>query len=484
MILFRPPRIASTLATVLAPAMLLVAGCAQSPDYQRPALPIPATLGALTQAPDGVAHRAQMELSVEERAFLRSFSPTEDLAPLVTRGLTNNADFRMAAHAVAQAQAQYRVVAAAQLPQMDATASSTQQHFDSAQLQALYGQKLASSGLGVSDFELDFFGKMRALSEGARNRYLASTYGQQAARGALIAEVLRAYTIQQVAARVRQQAEAAEADSAALLVIAQQQSSVGVRSQMALYAQQKFANQTHLQARQAADEAAAAMRALQSLVGYDLAPLKESSLNLPADDIPLDALRNLPSELLLQRPDLQQAQAMLRAAHADMDAARAAFYPSIRLSTSIGTASDDLNSLFDSGTRMWTFSPQLVLPIFDGGRNQANLESAKARQQSSVADFEKAIQSAFREVADALATRETLHIAESLFRAQVHTARQQLERTGDRVAQGLQDKDVLLTERMHAREAEIEYSRVAGDLTLNRIALFRAFYGVTLPTHL
>ncbi|MGJ3701233.1 efflux transporter outer membrane subunit [Variovorax sp. AFSI2.2] len=474
----------SCLPLALAVATLLMGGCSLTPDYQRPAAELPPTLGAHHTEQESARTAAPAELSEQERAFLRAFSPARDLAPMVARALAHNADFRLAALKVEQARAQYRVEESARLPQVGLNAQRTRQRFDSATLQARYGQDLVYGSVGISDFEIDFFGKMKALSESARQRYLASTHGQQAARGALIAEVLRAYSLKLAAAQARVQMEAIDADSAALLAIAVRQHEVGLSSVDELNNQRRQADQAHVRTLQAADDDSAAMRALQLLTGYDLATAEGDLDGLRASDISVAALRSLDSQVLLQRPDIRQAEAELRAGDADIGAARAAFFPSIRLSTSLGTASDRLNGLFEAGSRMWSFTPQLVLPILDHGRNSANLTLAEVRKQASVADYEKAIQSAFREVADALDARATLSVSESRSREQADRERLRIKRMAARTAQGLQDRNTLLIEQVRATQSELDHVGIARDLVLNRIALFRAFYGVQLPSSL
>lgn len=468
----------------LAAIIALLAGCSLTPEYQRPASKVPATLGARYVQHADTRTETPAELSEQERQFLQGFSPSQDLAPMVTRTLAHNADFRLAALKVEQARAQYRIEESARLPQIGLNAQRTRQRFDGATLQARYGQDLAYGSVGISDFELDFFGKMKALSESAQQRYLASAHGQRAARGALIAEVLRAYSLKLASAQARAQMAAIDADSAALLAIAARQRDVGLISADEFNNQRRQADQAHVRALQAADDDGAAMRALQLLAGYDLSAVDGALDGLLASDISVAALRSLDSQVLLQRPDIQQAEAELRAGNADIGAARAAFFPSIRLSTSLGTASDRLNGLFDAGSRMWTFTPQLVLPIFDHGRNSANLTLAEVRKQASVADYEKAIQSAFREVADALDAHATLSISESRSREQAERERSRIKRMAARTAQGLQDRNTLLVEQIRATQSELNHLGIARDLVLNRIALFRAFHGVELPSSL
>ncbi|MCC4595947.1 efflux transporter outer membrane subunit [Xanthomonas campestris pv. phormiicola] len=461
----------------------LLGGCSLAPVYQRPQAVVPGTLGAsdAATAPHAAAAAATVALTEQEQRFLHDFSPNRDLAPLVSQALAHNPDFRTTVLQVQQARAQYRIDRSQQLPQIGVQAQDTRQSYDDPQRQALYGQKLVTAAVGVDSFELDLFGKLAALSAAAQQRYLSSAYGQQAARGALIAEVLRTYTVERAAAQAQDRFQAIAKDSAALLAFANDQHDVGLISNDALDRQRHQTDQAQVRALQAVSDHAAARRALQLVAGFD-APAGSGDLQdlLPADP-GAAALRDLDSAVLLQRPDIQQAEAELRARNADIGAARAAFFPSIKLSTSLGTASDVLSGLFKTGSRAWSFAPELTLPIFDFGRNRANLDIAQLRKQAGIADYEKAIESAFRDVADALDANPGLQQREQRERANSEREQQRIARMDKRVAQGLQDRTTLLGERIAAEQAALDHLQSRQDLILNRIALFRAFYGVQLP---
>ncbi|WP_258078644.1 efflux transporter outer membrane subunit [Xanthomonas arboricola] len=462
---------------------MLLGGCSLTPTYQRPAVTVPGTFGSQQAlAAVGPSEPAGIELNLQERAFVQAFAPDRDLRPLLQRALAHNSDFRRAALQVEQARAQYRIERAARVPSIGVGAQQVRQRFDDPALDARYGQDLVVANAGIGNLELDFFGKLQAISEAARQRYLASTHGRDAARGALVTEVLRAYTTERASTQALQQLKAADADSAALLAIAQRQYRIGLIARDQRDGQQHQADQAHAAALQGADDHAAALRALQLLVGYDSLPVPGELQRMIAADTPSTAWRALDSSLLLQRPDIQQAELELRAANADIGAARAAFFPSITLSSSVGTASDGLNGLFSAGHGMWSFSPQLNLPLFDGGRNRANLALAQLRQRADVAAYEQAIQSAFREVADALDAHATLADSEPRARAQAEREQSRMTRLSRRVDAGLEDRTTLLTERLRATQVQLDYLTTARQRLLSRIALFQAFYGVCLPS--
>ncbi|PPU19991.1 efflux transporter outer membrane subunit [Xanthomonas arboricola] len=462
---------------------MLLGGCSLTPTYQRPAVTVPGTFGSQQAlAAVGPSEPVGIELNLQERAFVRGFAPDRDLRPLLQRALAHNSDFRRAALQVEQARAQYRIERAARAPSIGVGAQQVRQRFDDPALNARYAQDLVVANAGIGNLELDFFGKLQAMSEAARQRYLASTHGRDAARGVLVAEVLRAYTTERASSQALQQLQAADADSAALLAIAQRQYRIGLIARDQRDGQQRQAEQAHAAALQGADDHAAALRALQLLVGYDSLPVPGDLQRMIAADTSSTAWRALDSSLLLQRPDIQQAELELRAANADIGAARAAFFPSITLSSSVGTASDGLNGLFSAGHGMWSFSPQLNLPLFDGGRNRANLALAQLRQRADVAAYEQAIQSAFREVADALDAHATLADSEPRARAQAEREQSRMTRLSRRVDAGLEDRTTLLTERLRATQVQLDYLTTARQRLLSRIALFQAFYGVCLPS--
>ncbi len=463
-------------------AMCTVGGCSMAPAYQRPAVALPATLGQSHATVAAVMPEQELPLlTAQERGFIASLSPDHDLAPLLRRALAHNADYRLAGAQVEQARAQYRIERAARLPSIGVQAQGNRQHFDDSAMRERYQQKIDSAGVGVSGYELDFFGRLKSLSGAAAERFLASGAGREAARGALVAEVLRTWALYGFAVQARAQWQAIDADSAALLAIATRQAQNGLISRDQLQQQRLRAEQANLVARQASDQVAALRRALQLLAAY---PAQVEPATLLAAGQAMPALRDLSSQILLQRPDIRQAEAELRAANADIGAARAAFFPMIRLSTSIGSASSALDGLFRAGSGMWSFVPELLLPVFDAGRNRANLDLAWTRKHAGVIAYEKTIEAAFRAVGDALDARQTLALGEQRLREQDRLAGVRIERAARRTAQGLGARQDLLAERIDAGQLALDYQQARRDLVINRIALFQAFYGVDLPISL
>lgn len=472
------PGLVRSYAALTMAAAILLGGCSLTPAYQRPAYRLPQTLGELYPRQAAEQQDGIESLSAQERQFLQQLSPNRDLSPLIIQALQHNADFRLTTLKVAQAHAQYGIEQSQRWPQLGLSAQDNRQQFHDPALQARYGDHVAVASVGITDFDFDFFGRLAALSDAARERYLASSYGQQAARGALIAEVMRGYSSERAAAEVLVQWQAIDTDSAELLRIAVRQQQVGLISDDALNDQRHQADQAHANVLQASADHNATIRALQGVVGYAAAPTEGSLQELLGSDVLQYGWHDLDSKILLQRPDMQQAEAELRAANADIGAARAAFFPSISLSTSLGAASNSLRGLFDAGTQLWTFVPQLTLPIFDGGRNQANLSLAQLRKQACIADYEKAIQSAFREVADALDAHAPLLEREQREKAQAEHEQDRIRRMTVRTVHGWEDRSMLLAERIQSARAQLNAIQAGQNLVLNRIAVFQAFYGV------
>ena len=397
------------LTLIAAAVVLVLAGCANfAPEHQRPAAPVAADW----PAPAGSSGQAAAELSWQS-----FYGSDARLKQLIELALQNNRDLRVALLNVEQARALARVADASRLPTVNAGFSSSRVPGANDSITSNY-----QAGLQITAYELDLFGKIRNQSDAATARYLASAEGSRAAQIALVAGVASSYL-------------ALQADEE-LLALARQ--TLATREDSLRLTRLKFdAGSASGLDQSTADSAAAAARAslaqiqrqraqdenaLVLLVGQPLPaalPAGQPLASLNLADVPA----GLPSEVLVTRPDVLQAEAQLRAADANIGAARAAFFPSIALTTSLGTASSQLSELFSNTA--WSFASQVLLPIFDSGRNKANLESAKAAQGIAVAQYEKAVQTAFREVADALAGRATF--GEQL-RAQADLARSEAER--------------------------------------------------------
>ncbi len=381
---------------------LSLSACSLTPPLVKPEAPVPAVFP--------MAPTARASVQAADIGW-RTMFPDARLQRLIMIALENNRDLRLAVLNVEAVQAQYRIQRAARLPGIDANGQVTRQR-TAANAQGAPSRSTAvteqvSVGVGLSAFEIDLFGRVRSLSEAALARYLATDEGRRAAQIALVGAVADAYLAERLAHEQHGLAEQTLADwrqsldLARLLRQAQQNSGLDVAQAEG----QVATAEADLEAR--ARALALAQNALRLLVGADLP--NDLPQGLPLDRQPvLTALpAGLPSDLLARRPDIQQAEQTMVAANADIGAARAAFFPRISLTASLGYASPAMGGLFDAQNRVWSFSPQIVQPLFEGGRLRAELRLAEVRKSSAVAEYERAIQTAFREVADGLAGQQT-----------------------------------------------------------------------------
>ncbi|UZD97737.1 efflux transporter outer membrane subunit [Pseudomonas corrugata] len=461
-----------------------ISGCTLAPNYERPALPVPQTQGALllTDSSNSLAVARDSQLSTDENELIKQLSPRGELRLLVQNALAFNHDFQIAALRVKEARASYGITNADGLPSVSAGLERNRQHFDKPVNDERYGQDLTVASIGASDFELDFFGRIRSLSDAARHDYLATTYGQRAARGALIAEVARLYLSERLAAAQQADTRLIDETEQTLLGMAQTQQREGAASLDDVMTQQAQVQRSHLQLQAATNEHARASQALLFVTGYRAAlpavPVEPAGLVEQVPDQTAAGLIDMRSERLLERFDVRQSEERLKAANANIGAARAAFFPSIRLSTSVGTASDSLQSLFNGGNGMWMFTPQLSLPLFDGGRNRANLKLAQVRKQIAVAQYEQAIQVAFREVADVLAKRQQVLVDLQSESVMSRLAQDKARRSSSALDAGGSDRTVQLASKIQLAQADIAWRRAHHALLLNRLDIYRVLLGV------
>ena len=396
------PRLA--LSAMGAAAALLLAGCSLVPTYERPAAPI------ATQWPGQTLSTVESSTPAAAAADIawRDFFQDAQLQQLIALALQNNRDLRIAVLNIEQARAQYRIQRADQLPTIGLGASQSRQKPGND------GDGIASvavGGLSLNAFELDFFGRVRALSEAAQARYLATAEARKTVHISLIASVASSYLSwladNELLALTRETLKTREES----LKLTKLRFDNGVSSELD-YAQSLALHEAaRATLAQAQRQRALNENALTLLIGQPLpANLPASAVRPSSIALLADVPEGLPSDLLERRPDIRQAEQQLLAANAQIGAARAAFFPRISLTGSLGRASTGLTGLFSSGDSVsaWSWAGQLAMPLFDAGRNQAGLEVAQTQRDIAVAQYEKTVQSAFREVADALAGRATL----------------------------------------------------------------------------
>lgn len=335
--------------------------------------------------------------------------PDPRLQALIEAALTNNRDLRMAVARVDEARALYGVTRADRLPTVNlgASQSAAKTPADlSTTGREMIGRRY-DVNLGITAFELDFWGRVRALSESARASYLATEEAQNAFRLSLIADVAAAYLSLQEYDERLQLARATLDNRKQMRLLVQKRRDVGLAGDLDFLTADGAYEAARVQVIDLERSRAQAENALNLLVGT--APEKlPAGRTLAEQGVWLDLKVQVPSEALSNRPDVRAAEQRLIAANANIGAARAAFLPRVGLSFAYGTASHAMNGLFDSGSGAWSFAPTLTLPLFDFGRTRANVDLAEARKVIAVADYEKTIQQAFREVADLLVARDRL----------------------------------------------------------------------------
>ncbi|MBS0301015.1 MAG: efflux transporter outer membrane subunit [Proteobacteria bacterium] len=480
------------LAALALAAML--AGCSFIPPYQQPAAPVASQWPAPSGADPTDATRAAADLPWQD------FVQDPALRELVELALQNNRDLRVAVQNIEQARAQYQIQRAAQLPALTGSLSA-QPTAPNANADA-NGQPKVSSlytlGVGISSWELDFFGRVAALKDVALSSYLATEEALKTTQMSLIANVITAGLQLKSDTELLGLAERTLATREQSLQLTQLRLDNGAATALdQQLAQSQVANAQAARAQQQRLRAQD-INALTLLVGQPLperllpavpaaaAPAPQPDLaqmaSVPAPVAALPAFApvpaGLPSDLLLRRPDIRAAEQQLIGANANIGAARANFFPRITLTASVGRVSTDLDGLLGSGgTGAWTFAPSISLPIFDGGRNQANLDVAKAGRAIAVAQYEKAIQSAFREVADALAGRATLMDQLDALQAQATAERERYRLTDLRYRNGVASHlDLLDAQRSLF---SIEQALAQGQLAerSNEVLLYKALGG-------
>jgi multidrug efflux system outer membrane protein len=398
-----------------------LAGCSLAPIYERPSLPTAAAY------PGANAAKTQITQDAVQLGW-REFFTDARLQELIARALENNRDLRIAVQRVEEVRGLYGIQRADLLPNISvgAAASRSRVPFDLSPTGSSITSDQYQVTLNLSLWELDFWGRVRNLTAAALETYLGTEEAQRAIIISLVAQVANTYLLERELDErivIAQQTLATREDS---YRIARRRYEVG-------YASKLDAVQAETLLNQARADLAALMRqwdqnlnALTLLVGTPIIAFDTQPLSMIGPGYVQEISAGLPSDLLMNRPDILAAEHRLKAANVNIGAARAAFFPRIMLTGDLGTASIALGGLFGAGSGIWSFAPSITLPIFDGGRNRANLNVSEARRNLAIADYERAIQGAFREVADALAERRwlTLQVA-----AQQATLAAQTERT-------------------------------------------------------
>ena len=381
-----------------------LAGCTLAPTYTRPEAPVPAAW------PGGPASGLQAAKPGEAAADTpwRDFFVDERLRQVIDMALANNRDLRVAALNVQRTQALYRIQRAELLPSVNAGAT-----FSKERVPGIISQnnqpatvELYNVNLGISSWELDLFGRIRSLKDAALEQYLATEQARASAQISLVSEVANTYLTLAADRENLKLAQSTLETQRATYEMIRRRAEVGTSSDLDLREAQTRVDAARVDIARYTSQVALDENALTLLVG---SPVPPGLLPVELGEVaPLkDFTPGLPSEVLQRRPDIIQAEHQLKATHANIGAARAAFFPQITLTTSIGTTSGQLSGLFMSGSETWAFVPQITVPIFDA-RTWAAYDVTKVDREIALAQYEKAIQTGFREVADALSQRATL----------------------------------------------------------------------------
>ena len=416
-----------------------LSGCTLAPNYERPAAPVSQQWPASpTPSPAG---KAAAELD------WRDFFQDARLQATIALALDNNRDLRVATLNVARVQALYRVQRAALFPEIDASGTGTRSRTP-ADLSATGRTVTGSSyqvGLGASAYELDLFGRVQSLRDEQLEQYFATEEARRSAQISLVAQVANQYVVERANAERQEIAQGTLDSLEKSLALTERQFEAGVVSELDLRTVESQVQTARADLASYTQAHAQAINALVLLTGAplpdNLPPAQALASHRLVDDLPA----GLPSELLTRRPDILEAEHQLKSANASIGAARAAFFPSIRLTVFGGTSSAELDGLFKQGSGAWSFSPQVTLPIFAGGRNRANLDAAKLEKQIEIAQYEKAIQTAFREVADELVAQPSIRVQVAAQTARVAAEQRRYALATERYQQGVDSYVVLLT---------------------------------------
>ena len=459
------------LLTALAASAL--GACSMMPVFERPAAPVPASF------PQAAPTEATAVAPLADTVAWRDYFADERLREVIALALENNRDLRVAALNIERARAQYSIQRADLFPSIAASGGQSAQRVpgDLSMSGDSTVSRQYSANLGFASYELDFFGRVRSLEEQALQTYLGTEEARRSAQISLVAEVANAW-LRLAADRERLAlARSTFATRQKSFELTQRSFDLGAVSALDLRQAETLMQTARADAARYAALVAQGENALALVVGTGVpATLQPPALGEQVAAI-AELPAGLPAEVLVRRPDILQAERALMAANASIGAARAAFFPRITLTASAGTASSALSGLFDGGSGAWSFVPQIRLPIFEAGRLQASLDVAQIQRDIHVAQYEKAIQSAFREVSDALAERATLAEQLDARRRLVEAAQQSFALSDARYKGGVDSYLNLLDAQRSLYGAELELISTRLSDASNRVALYKALGG-------
>ena len=458
--------------SVIAAAAFLTACSTLAPDYARPEAPVPDTWAQASTETQAAASAADLGW--------QSFITDVRLREVVALALKNNRDLRVAALNVERSQALYQVQRSELFPSVNVGGAQNAQRLpgDLSGTGQTRVTRQYSATVGVSAYELDLFGRVRSLRDAALSQYLATEFAQRSTQISLVSQVAIAYMTLAADRERLTLAEQTLKSRQETLRLTQRMYELGVSSALDLKQIQTTVDSARADVAAYTSQAVQDVNALALLVGSPLhSELLPTNLSDAALTLTEDLPAGVPSNVLLQRPDVLQAEKALVSANANIGAARAAFFPRISLTASAGSASASLDDLFKAGQGYWTFVPQITLPIFDGGRNRANLRVSEVDRDIALAQYEKAIQSAFRDVSDALAQRSTVGEQASAQEALVASSQDAYRLAKARYEKGIDDYLSTLDSQRSSYAAQQGLISVRLAQQVNRVTTYKVLGG-------
>ncbi|HEY4040148.1 MAG TPA: efflux transporter outer membrane subunit [Burkholderiaceae bacterium] len=457
--------------------LLFTSGCALQPVYQRPSAPVAGNFpagAAYKSAPSAQKGTTLPAGDIGWRDFLRDAR----LQRLVEIALANSRDLRVAMLNVEQVRAQYRIQRAALFPQVGAFVDASRSHTPTGVTASGKANTTQIYEVGASAaWEIDFFGRLRSLNDAALQQYFATAYARQAAEILLVSQVADQYLTLLAFDEQLQVTQQTAATARASFDIVKLQFDTGTGTELALRQAQTVVEQTQANYAAQVRGRAQADNALVLLIGQPLPADLPPPMRLGAQPILADIPEGLPSDLLTRRPDILQAESLLRSENANIGAARAAFFPSISLTGNLGTASASLGGLFSGGTAAWSVMPSFTVPIFNAGALAANLDVANVRKDIGIAEYEKAIQTAFREVSDGLAARGTFDDQLAALERDTSAQQRRLELSDFRYRNGVDNYLSVLTAQTDYYNAQLSVVATQLQRLTNLVDLYRALGG-------
>lgn len=453
---------------------LVLAGCSLSPDYNRPAAPVPETY---PNASEGM--QAENAVPAADLGW-RQFFHDPQLKALIEIALDNNRDLRVAIERVEESRALYGIQQSDRFPTIGAGANASIQRMPeelrAGGASAPSVSRMYQAGVGITAFELDLFGRVKNLTEAAYQQYLASEQARRTVHISLIAQVAEAYFRLRATELQRQIIEQTLKSRSNSYDLIKKRFDIGVAGSLDLYQAKSQLDQVRSDLQEIRRLEQQAQNALLLLLGDTPGPMLPESAPFSRDQLMARIPVGLPSDLLTRRPDIIAAENSLLAANANIGAARAAFFPNISLTGLLGFASNAMGGLFSGSNRFWSFTPELTMPIFGGGVS-GNLDLAEARKNIAIAQYEKTIQVAFREVADALAGEATYAEQLDALRDLEESASESLRIAQLRYENGIDSFLQVQTAEVTLYNAQRLFLDTGMNSLMNRVELYKALGG-------